>query len=429
MPQPPGPLPGSEKPPAPLTLPEEDILLICNGYAPPVSWLYSPDEDAWRPAQKVHGEQVAARLLMAPDQPGRFPPDGQGYLIRERLRIPDLDLWQARLWLAGLGQAIRYGRGVPILLTDSLQAAQKPDDLLILYPFGSYGQEQFPGSYLLSVESCLAEACGLSERPGTITWSPDGRRSLIAAVDIDGRPFIYLGDESGQPQAVWAQGYSPFWLDNDTFAYIQQEGNGPMETAGSALIQVTGDPPSGIDLRHSRVVIQASSLGNALTNEGPPPDLTITLAAADPGQNGLWYIVASGNDDDGRENDYLFAVEGRSGINSLVVDLGDQQIAAPLYLNETGDTLSFLTFQRGSTTSGGWQLWVVDLKTPTGPQVIRTYQSESGYYDWSADGQWLLIAEDNLLRLTAPAYDYERRVTHNLGCHTSGWQAAAGFLD
>jgi Tol biopolymer transport system component len=44
-------------------------------------------------------------------------------------------------------------------------------------------------------------------------------------------------------------------------------------------------------------------------------------------------------------------------------------------------------------------------------------------YDWSADGQWLVIAQESqTMALVAPAYDYLQLIPHNLGaCSNVVW--------
>ena len=44
------------------------------------------------------------------------------------------------------------------------------------------------------------------------------------------------------------------------------------------------------------------------------------------------------------------------------------------------------------------------------------------FMDWSGDGQWLIIVENNFLRMTAPEYDYDRLILHELqACSHVAW--------
>jgi Tol biopolymer transport system component len=85
--------------------------------------------------------------------------------------------------------------------------------------------------------------------------------------------------------------------------------------------------------------------------------------------------------------------------------------------------------------------WFVTT-TPTSPDVnngqatlflhdvernqTRTFMLQADYspismlYDWSVDGRWLAIsAEDNVLDLVAPDFDYQRFLPHDFGVCTS----------
>jgi hypothetical protein len=50
-----------------------------------------------------------------------------------------------------------------------------------------------------------------------------------------------------------------------------------------------------------------------------------------------------------------------------------------------------------------------------------SFTSTAPYYGWSEDGIWLLVVDQNYLRLIAPAYNYERLISHDLQkCSSSG---------
>jgi hypothetical protein len=94
------------------------------------------------------------------------------------------------------------------------------------------------------------------------------------------------------------------------------------------------------------------------------------------------------------------------------------QFSPPFHITADGRFLTIPAFESG-TISGGWQLLIFDLDPVAGNWQ---YNTETAYFDWSADSQWLLIAEDEALRIISPRLDYERKIPHSLGCHTVGWR-------
>jgi hypothetical protein len=72
-----------------------------------------------------------------------------------------------------------------------------------------------------------------------------------------------------------------------------------------------------------------------------------------------------------------------------------------------------------------WRLYVHDLEaneTKTFAARYPLYTFRYPFYDWSADGKWLILVDDGYLRLIAPAYDYNRLILHDLHrCSHVAW--------
>ena len=94
-------------------------------------------------------------------------------------------------------------------------------------------------------------------------------------------------------------------------------------------------------------------------------------------------------------------------------------------MTENGRYLSLLAFDEDDLPSGEWELHVFDLESSVSDLSEKIFQTSTGYYHWSKDGEWLLLAEDGLFRLIAPGQNYERQIQHNMGCHIVGWMENA----
>jgi hypothetical protein len=109
-----------------------------------------------------------------------------------------------------------------------------------------------------------------------------------------------------------------------------------------------------------------------------------------------------------------------SEVSLLAYGPFDLRLTWPMQITDDGRFLSIAAFETG-TQNGGWHLVVIDLDPPPNGQSYWRYATSTAYHDFSADGEWLLVAEDNTLRLIAPHHNYEREVPHKLECHTAGW--------
>ncbi len=118
-----------------------------------------------------------------------------------------------------------------------------------------------------------------------------------------------------------------------------------------------------------------------------------------PEQHYLAYDFSSTN------LEYLFASEDSTNF--------------PLTLAQNGRFLVILT-------AGGneWVLYLYDTAEKSRMQYTLSPSYDYPYpvFDWSSDEQWLVLADDRLLHLIAPAYGYQRTIFHNLtGCRSANW--------
>jgi hypothetical protein len=81
-------------------------------------------------------------------------------------------------------------------------------------------------------------------------------------------------------------------------------------------------------------------------------------------------------------------------------------------------------------TADSWIIYVHDTQSEETIQYKVGYPSSMfihPFYDWSQDGNWLVIVDENYLRLIAPAYNYERLITHDLQtCSHVAWVEGVG---
>jgi hypothetical protein len=440
MPDAAGPLPSASKEPPPIPFPEETALLICNGHTPQKSLLYDLESDIWGAIPEIKDAPDLAHLLASTQPPSRFPPDGQGILIRRPRILQDISYWQSYLWLGGLDNLLEEESRADIYLADPLQVVQDAPGLTF-YRYSGQSDKPVGQALVLDLPACLNGECRLQDTGGRQVTSPDGQKTLVEVVDAGGRPILYLRDASGSQQRLIGPGYAPLWLDERRFAFARlaqpsPSGRSPGNVISELLVGRINE--SGL-LDNVEVLLASEILLDALATEFPetnrPDQLVITSIRTHPLQPEWWFISTTtstqASQPETEARDYLFAFNRIYGTTVTLPTPQDMRLALPIHVTSDGRFLSLLGFEPGSSATGDWSLIVLNLdpiyggteKRGNRPAVF-SIDTDSGYYDWSADEEWLMLAEDGELRFISTRYNYSRRVPHGLDCHAAGWVAA-----
>jgi hypothetical protein len=276
-----------------------------------------------------------------------------------------------------------------------------PDsDHLLFHPFDGQGNP-----YLAETAACLNGNCRLEPLAGFPVWSPSGQRTLLAHQREDGTPQLYLGSDQARPFQYLTNGYAPQWLDENSLLYVGENGtaiyNGRIDPSGS--------------LTETERLADISSLFSPQVFDEPRPNPVITSLTVHPAQQ-TWVIISIAHLNN--QPDSLLLLNRQTNRLNFGFSQSNLQFSLPFYFSGDGRFLTIPAFESG-TLSGSWELLVFNLDPVAGNWQ---YTTGTSYFDWSADSQWLLIAEDDALRIIAPRRDYERQIPHNLGCHAVGWR-------
>lgn len=396
--------------------PQQDIVALCNAGNGIDLYHYSLLSGEWSPEIEVGFEYAIVAAV----------PDGNGYLLSGQLPEQD-DVF-------GFTSYLQYGEEPPFALS------QEGGDGIILFP----GQISDPGGErvvvwkyspsdagefftpeisLLDPARCTPEGCALEQFPGVPIWSPAGRLALAFDV-FDGR-LLYLPRERTQWQEIETNLASrPYWLDEDTFVYIEQVGSAAHYTvwrfnteAGEALELVTTDELSAFYERRS----QASR------------PLQLTWAGPHPSRENTILVLGIGNDTTG----YLFAV-------SLQPDQA--------FVSATEPQLSLLdTFRAGGPNNpwfgtnymenerylviptvqrdGQWGTIIYDLQMErvVHESAISSGDDLNGAGAWSLDREWFARGLPQAIDLLRPSLQndgrpYRRLIFHDFEyCMSPTW--------
>lgn len=407
----------------PIPLPDQDVQLLCaapsNQSTRYKLWRYDLAEDTWTDVPPPAENTTVSQMLPWFDDTGVLLSMSQMVSGQERYRTI---YWQQDTMhilidsvhpytvLAGLNEAV----------------ASVGHHYLPIYEYGQ--EEDAVGRIrIFDLQDCTANGCAAVDVTGMTYWSPDGRFSLIMHSG-QWPSRLLLGDDRAQKLTDVGEGWSPVWLDADTFAYVRlaQPVSAPnvmqqpvelvvvdvltsTQTLSEAKVLWTSqDLQAFLDIHADAVYSSATDtiFVNGVYRYSPRPgELIISAIAVNEfGSTHQFYLHYDTYDTVMRPLTLLFALNDVSG--------------SSLLFTEDGRFLSVLSANANSLT-----LYVYNTET----DMMTSYVTSAFYYpglvyDWSADNQWLVISEDRLLRFIAPAYHYELPVFHNLpDCQTAVW--------
>jgi WD40 repeat protein len=402
--------------PPPLPLPAQDIYLLCTlqeEEAVSELYQYKLSESEW----SQHPLDISALSL------NPLPDDEAFLLFKSGVEEVHTSLWQdgSERFLFENG-TITFGQFEP---TGRYLQAYGLNELVI-------NRVDWP--------TCAAGDCALEPLGGYPVWSPQGTDFLMLPAETLGQePFVVNGrtilfDPSlnasewsiyrgnGQPPTTSLNsltyvgtGYAPFWLDESTFGYIWQI---PLSSDSSrhelVLMSTTDETPQPI--------LSQSELQLALPEENSFTVPHMRYVMPHPHQPGLLFIVAMGSD----RQVFIFSYDVQADDLQFLLDtgLGDEHSLGfspdGRFLIVTGPEEDQQLFSNQRS-----DIYLYDLDTG---QIQTFAGTNSGFapantYDWSADGQWLVIAQENqTMALAAPAYGYLQLIPHDLGnCSNAVW--------
>ena len=268
----------------------------------------------------------------------------------------------------------------------------------------------------LHLNQCGETDCAVTQLPGFTIWAPDGRFTLLAAGSE-----LSLGDESGQPLRPLGAGFTPFWLDETTFGYTRY--NPELELVVAAVADET-----------PRVLLDAAALTAVLDD----PDTgfpAINYVAVHPTIPGLLFLA--GSEIRGASGKYnIFTFDARDdglGALRLRLQLDDPPLGYPTLLTPAGvPPITFsengrwlVVAQLAAPPEDAWHIQLYDIIADQTQSVTTSsprYPANSPFFDWSKDGQWLVVVDDGFFKLIAPAANYERLILHDFdACYFTAW--------
>lgn len=395
----------------PLPLPGQDIQALCfpGGGSTPHLFRYDLAGDAWT----VELPERAFRLLTP-------LPDDSGLILNDLPASADPSRLTLRLWRAGQ-ENLLFDDADPTRQWRFPQVGwggqvQPPHALLHEFDTATQTQTLY---HWLDLNQCDESGCTVRDLPGYTLWSPDGRSSLIVIGSE-----LWLGDALGEPVQLLGGGFTPFWLDATTYGYTRYQPGLEMVIADL----VDGEPRVALDGDGVTAVLTDPATGtpsiSAIAAHPTIPGRLILAGAEIRGAGGKYNIFTFQFDD---------WTQSVSGTLALLMQLDDPPLGYPSSITPGGippfsfspDGRWLVVAQLAAPPDNTWQIRLHDIQANQS-QLISTssprYPANSPFFDWSSDGQWLVLVDDGFFKLIAPAAGYERIILHDFdACYFTAW--------
>jgi hypothetical protein len=370
-----------EPPPLPpgLALPGDDLLLVCGSPEAQTVWRYNLGGESWTEELALDVNSFSAVVT-----------DEERYFIAA-LQFDELDDDSSTrglsVWLVEPGEQPALMAGAPGVSWLPL-AKHGP---VVPAAFFADTESGEPSFGTVDLSSCGDAGCAHEVAPGYVLPSPDGENELASMALFDA-PDLFLRPRGGEWQQLPEQGYAPFWLDVETFAYLENAETGTMRLivqtlSGEAavLVEDSNLPPTaeaGLDLIPAGGFYHRAS--GRIILAGQNSDGSVVLLGVPRPAGGSWLAAEP-------VTPVVMASADGSVIFSFV-PLTSHERWLVLMVNEPGAQSPLL--------------WLLDL---TGEQPQWTSGAAPDVwllpgYDWSPDGLWLAWLSDSSIRLAAPAY-------------------------
>ncbi|MCA9936111.1 MAG: hypothetical protein H6662_01105 [Ardenticatenaceae bacterium] len=410
--------------PPPIPLPNQDLLVSCKANGASDLWVYQLDSNIWLDAQNVMGQlDPFLNITLA------WPlPSDEGVLLFLR-RVVNGDYHS---------QVVLWANGTETILADTAESFEvaawlaprmsRNGRYLLLYQL-IFNEDDTADSdveqrfWLLDLQACIAGECVLQETDGVPFWSPDERHNLV--VSIGPWPVnLRLNDSSGTEIGVIGKGWDPFWLDDTRFGYVRtaaqaeefQAGN-PVEIVLTDVTRVEDEPT----ILLTTADFTALELGPMSRVTAVDQRIFVNDILPVPGRDELIISLVTWSAEPVTNTSiaqYFYAYDIATDSLTPLFPTTDTT-TYPLSFAQDGRFLTVFT-----AGNSNWHLNLYDMQTANMLQynITPTQEYPLPGLDWSADEAWLVIADERMLRLIAPAHDYEYTIFHNYtGCRSANW--------
>ncbi|MBE7531234.1 MAG: hypothetical protein HS099_16055 [Ardenticatenaceae bacterium] len=411
--------------PLPIPLPDQDLLLTCSTdlseMVTTTLYRYQLATKTWQVEYSVDG------LLFSSPLPG------DEAVILQTVPL-NAELFKPLLWRDGIGLPA-VSQDYPVSL--SWGKMDPTGRYLLVYGVPANGMDPHP--MLVDMTACDEDGCATIPLSGNPVWSLDGAQTILEAMGFlgngllmgtDGRVLLFSNDfqvenvplsranQTGDPASEVALpvsgGTAPFWVDEQTYGYIQASSPSGLETVQQIVLATTADDAP-------QPVLSTQDLLQAIPEASRPFRLAIRYVLPHPTQPD-WLVVMATS----RAEHFIFLVNWRENVIEYRLRFVS---SSPHHAGFSPDGRYLIVTGAPADSFFAPQNVFVYLLHDIAANVTETFMA--GVYnttpafpfDWSADGRWLAqIMNNGVINLIAPDYDYQTLIVHEKGnCSSLAW--------
>lgn len=411
--------------PLPIPLPDQDLLLTCSTdlseMVTTTLYRYQLATKTWQVEYSVDG------LLFSSPLPG------DEAVILQTVPL-NAELFKPLLWRDGIGLPA-VSQDYPVSL--SWGKMDPTGRYLLVYGVPANGMDPHP--MLVDMTACDEDGCATIPLSGNPVWSLDGAQTILEAMGFlgngllmgtDGRVLLFSNDfqvenvplsranQTGDPASEVALpvsgGTAPFWVDEQTYGYIQASSPSGLETVQQIVLATTADDAP-------QPVLSTQDLLQAIPEASRPFRLAIRYVLPHPTQPD-WLVVMATS----RAEHFIFLVNWRENVIEYRLRFVS---SSPHYAGFSPDGRYLITTGAPEDSFFAPQnvfvYFLHDIAANTTETFMAgAYSTTPAFpFDWSADGRWLAqIMNNGVINLIAPDYDYQTLIVHDNGnCSSLAW--------
>ncbi|GIK56769.1 MAG: hypothetical protein BroJett015_24320 [Chloroflexota bacterium] len=389
--------------PPPIPLPDQDIVMLCQGSRAPNLFRYDAAAETWFDLPLA--TEGAPGFYLTP-----FPA-GQGVVLVAGPSVRD-GLFRV-IWL-------HDGRERLLFITDVwpyIHAIAELEPGRFLLNYGSDFTDVTDGNGTMrtryetveiTAAACDDETCPVQPFTKWVQPSPDGRYTLITVPDENQRQIYSVGNAAGEKITTLEHAYNPVWLDGRTLAYVQSiPSNDLNEPAETSLTTAVMSEDGTVQIEHPLTIDHIRAALPGLPSNSRVYIATMTpYPATQPEQLFLSIFDWQGNmlqrgyllQYDWQKHEWAILDNAPANHPWWAIQQHGRYLALAVYgISESEVYLYDIPNQRWQVYTGGNPGFIFDNPLP-----------------WSDDGRWFIVLESGLVRLIAPEYEYQKLLFHGL---------------
>ena len=391
----------------PIPFPNQDIVALCQDSSLTTLYRYDPLATLW--IEESASENGFISQIMSGE--------GQGVFL-STMPSPENSSWQLVWIMDGESTLLDVNDDWMSLMSVNPYWGEDSQDLVILY---LKNENNIRKDRLIKIDphSCQLESgCVFESLPYLPTFSPKKTRSLVRIADGFSSTGVFeywVGDAAGEPVENLGLLISPKWLNEEVLLFTRLISDTLLET--SLIEVVIGDGQYQVE--NEQTLLTSEDVNNFLQTQNIHDKHIISGLAADYDLTGgviNFFAIRTGGENP-FQTGYLLQYDLNSGELDWLEPFSQATLMPNMTFSPDGRFLQVVEMKNDVQT-----LHLLDVETGELQSHLLSNLVYFQFMDWSENGEWLVVADDEGLHLIAPSHAYVRKVFYETtSCHSPIW--------